>query len=197
MQRSFIRFTAACSTLTLLASLLLTAARADESDVAAGIATAIIRQASIKCLTDRAFPFAEATFKGTAKAVEPGQNVEVEVVDFSYIPGRVVVVYDLTARFQYDGIVNIEKKAQPVKATADISAEISLTANYREEGGGFVIVAKIDKFDDFAVKVLELDPASLPGGKEAVAKLAEKALAEHTEVLIKDVNAWLKENHSF
>lgn len=197
MRRSFIRLTAACSTLTLFASLLLTASRADESDVAAGIATAIIRQASIKCLTDREFPFEEATFKGTAKAVEPGQNVEVEVVDFSYMPGRVVVVYDLMARFQFDGSVNIEKQAQPVKATADISAEISLTANYREEGGGFVIDAKIDKFDDFAVKVLELDPASLPGGKEAVAKLAEKALAEHTDVLLKDVNAWLKENHSF
>lgn len=197
MQRSFIRLTAACSTLTLFASVLLTASRADESDVAAGIATAIIRQASIKCLTDREFPFEEATFKGTAKAVEPGQNVEVEVVDFSYLPGRVVVVYDLTARFHYDGSVNLQKKAHPVKANADISAEVSLTANYREEGGGFVIDAKIDKFDDFAVKVLELDPASLPGGKEAVAKLAEKALAEHTDVLIKDVNAWLKENHTF
>jgi hypothetical protein len=197
MQRRFIRITAAFTTLSLFATTLLTAARADESDVAAGIAAVIIRQASIKCLTDREFPFEEATFKGTAKGVEPEKNVEVEVVDFQFVPGRVVVVYDLTARFQYDGSVTIEKTVHPVKATADIGAEISLTANYREAGGGFVIDAKIDKFDDFAVKVLELDPASLPGGKDAVAKLAEKALADHTEVLIKDVNAWLKENHTF
>lgn len=197
MQQLFIRLTALVTTLCVFAMLLGTAARADESDVAAGIATVIIRQASVKCLTGREFPFEEETFKGTAKGVEPSQNVEVEVVDFKYMPGRVVVVYDLTARFQYDGSVDIEKTTNPVKATADISAEISLTANYREEGGGFVIDAKIDKFDDFAVKVLELDPASLPGGKEAIAKLAEKALADHTEVLIKDVNAWLKENHTF
>lgn len=197
MQRTINRLTAPFTIVCLFVTLLGTSAHADESDVAAGIATAIIRQASVKCLTDREFPFEEATFKGTAKAVEPGQNVEVEVVDFSFMPGRVVVVYDLTARFQYDGSVIIEQTARPVKATADISAEISLTANYREEGGGFVIDAKIDKFDDFAVKVLELDPASLPGGKEAVAKLAEKALVEHTEVLIKDVNAWLKDHHTF
>jgi hypothetical protein len=197
MQQLFIRLTALFTTLCVFAMLLGTAARADESDVAAGIATVIIRQASVKCLTDREFPFEEETFKGTAKAVEPNQNVEVEVVDFKYMPGRVVVVYDLTARFQYDGSVDIEKTTHPVKATADISAEISLTANYREEGGGFVIDAKIDKFDDFTVEVLELDPASLPGGKDAIAKLAEKALADHTEVLIMDVNDWLKDNHTF
>ena len=197
MQRRFIRLIALFTTLCAFATLPGTAIRADESDIAAGIATAIIRQASVKCLTDREFPFEEATFKGTAKAVEPSQNVEVEVVDFSYMPGRVVVVYDLTARFQYDGSVNIKKAAHPVKAVADISAEISLTANYREEGGGFVIDAKIDKFEDFVVKALELDPANLPGGKDAIAKLAEKALADHTEVLLKDVNAWLKENHTF
>lgn len=197
MQPRFARLAATLATLSIVVSTAHTAACADESDVAAGIAKIIIRQASVKCLTDREFPFEETTFKGTAKAAEPEKNVEVEIVEFQFVPGRVVVVYDLAARFHHDGSVNIEKTEHPVTATADISAEISLTANYREEGGGFVIDAKIEKFDDFAVKVLELDPASLPGGKEAVAKLAEKALADHTDVLIRDVNDWLKENHKF
>ena len=96
MQRPFIRLTSAFTSLCLFVPMLHTTARADESDVAAGIATVIIRQASVKCLTDREFPFEEPTFKGTSKAVEPEKNVEVEVVDFHFVPGRVVVVYDLT-----------------------------------------------------------------------------------------------------
>jgi len=197
MRTTFARFATTLFTLTLLAASSFATARADESDVAEGIARAIIRQASVKCLADREFEFEEATFKGTAKAVEPEKHVEVEIVDFLYVPSRVVVRYDLTARFEFAGSVKVEKTEHKVRATANVSAQLDLSANYREEGGGFVIDAKIDDLDDFVVKVDGLEPDDLPGGKAALEKAAAESLAEHSEILIRDINAWLQKNNRY
>jgi hypothetical protein len=172
-------------------------AQADEYDAAASVAELIIRQATVKCLAEKEMPVKSEPFSGKVTPVDPEKNVEVDLFDFDFVPGRVSGKYELTARFAFSGSATIDKTAQKVEATADVDSEVSFSATYREENGGIVVRAKVDKIEDVAVKIRDLKTADAASDKAALEKLAAKAMADHADTLVREANAWLQNNTQF
>jgi hypothetical protein len=167
-------------------------APADDVEEARRIATQMIKSDAIRFLTDREFEVEGDAIEGKARAVDPEEHVKVEIKDLLLVPGHVTVKFKLDARFEFEGKLTADDNEIDVRATATISPEIDIEADYRFEDGQLWVEARLTDAE-FAAKLLELEPDDLPGGKRAAEELIVKELERKKDDLIREVNDWVGE----
>jgi hypothetical protein len=155
-------------------------------------AEAAIKIGAIDYLTDRDFKLDGPQLVASARAVDPKENVKVELREFNLLPGRADLKVKINALFRFDGRVTADDKAIDVRGEANFGQLITIEARYWSDDRGLHVEAKATKLK-FSVAVRELVPEDAAGGKRAVAKIALAQLARQREELLRDFNDWQAE----
>jgi hypothetical protein len=169
-----------------------TMAQDDDVDEARRVAAQLIKSDAIRFLTDREFEVDGDAVEGKAHAVDPQEHVKVEIKDLLLVPGHVTLTCKIETRFEFVGKLTVDDNQIDVRATAVISPEIDIEADYRFEDGRLWVEGRMTDAE-FAAKVLELEPGDLPGGKRAAERLIVKELERTKDELMREVNGWIKD----
>jgi hypothetical protein len=156
------------------------------------IAEAAIRIGAIDYLTDRDFKLDGPQIVATARAIDPKENVKVELKEFQLLPGRADLKVKIDALIRFDGRVTIDEKAIDVRGEANIGQLLTIEAKYWTDDRGLHVDATATEVK-FSVAVRELVPEDAGGGKRAIAKIMLAQLARQRKQLLRDFNDWQAE----
>jgi hypothetical protein len=162
---------------------------ADDEGVARQIALNIVKNQAVKFLKDWKCEFNESGFEGKAQAVDPEKHAKVSIREFSLFPGYVVLSIRLEGRFSASGKMKKDDQTVAFKVEADATGTISLRADYRTENDEIVVQPRARSVE-VEVKLLEIEPRDLPGGKQGLLSILEPVLRNRRDKMVKEINDW-------
>jgi hypothetical protein len=164
----------------------------NDEDEARRIAEDAIKVGVIDYLTDRDFKLDGLQIKATARAIDPKEDVKVELREFDLLPGSVKIQFKVSARFRFEGNVTLEEQTTDVRGEAKIGQLVSLEAKYMVDDRGLHVDAKATDIK-FSAKITEVFPEDAGGGKEALAKTVARQLRRQKEDILREFNEWQQE----
>ncbi|MEN1680285.1 MAG: hypothetical protein AAGJ46_11890 [Planctomycetota bacterium] len=173
----------------IAAGLLLTgAARASEAEEA--VAEALARKMFTQFLSDNeSIEITGQGVEGKATAVDPAENLEVEVDDLESGYGTATCKMKFGSLFRLKGKLTGDDET-PVSALAKLSFTADGFAEIRQQGDQVELSGKIDNLKGEVAELDDVEPEDLPDAKGVV----EKALRENLEKLQREINQWLADN---
>jgi hypothetical protein len=180
--------------LTIIVCLLgyLTARGQENEEEARKIAEAAIRVGAIDYLTDRDFKLDGEQIVATARAIDPKEHLQVELRKFSLLPGRADLKFRLLARFRFEGKITIDDVTRDCRGEADIGQLVTIEAKYWVDSDGLHVDARATDIK-FSVKIHEITPDDIAGGREAAGKIAVQQLRRQKDELLRQFNEWQAE----
>jgi hypothetical protein len=161
-----------------------------DEEAAKKVAATMTRLAVLEYFKDREFKLESEELKATAKAIDPEKNVEVEVLEITVLPNHVSIKFQIDARLGFEGTLETKEEKTDIRGEADVGQEVSVEADYYFLEGQLKVQAKITEIE-FAVKIRDVTPGNIPGGKERIEKLAQEELDRQRDDLLQEMNDWL------
>jgi hypothetical protein len=144
---------------------------------------------AIRYFTDREFKLDGDQLTATVKAVDPAKYAHVEIADFQFVSGSANLTLRTTTRFALEGQLTLNRETKNVSGTASVQQDVDFAVDIDFETGSVEVRATDAKFK---VKVLEMTPADLPGGKPFATELVETQIDRQKRDLLKDLNEWIE-----
>jgi len=165
------------------------ASHGQDDSLARKMATAIAKTTAVNFFSQWEFELDESGLKGKIKAIEPEEHVKVEVKELRLFDDSVALTAIVDARYGGKGKAKAGDKKVSIKADGDVAHEMSIRANFHQEGDKLVIDPKIQRLK-LEIKRLEVEPSDLDDVEERL-----KAVIKRNEArFLKDLNDWITKN---
>lgn len=146
----------------------------------------LAKDAAIEQLKEREFEFDQDSFIGKVKAIDPENQLDVEIKDFNLGNDRLTISALMSGPLEMSG--NLRDNSNPLaKAEVDVVLFVSGHAQLFEEESEFWLDPNLDDLD-LKVEVLSLEPINFRGGKELISRLLNFAFNAKKESIIEIIN---------
>lgn len=129
--------------------------------------------------------------EGVISAIDPEENVEIEVEDLEATPASARGTLILKNPFKLKGkMTRDDKEATAISGEADLIVKMQMVAEVQDFGDEVKVQPKIKEMELEVDELRDVSPLELAGNKE----LIEEVFESMKEDLQEDINDWLEEN---